>query len=291
METTPGAVVVAVGGQGATAAVEYGAGEAMRRHRTLHLVHAVPLDPADHVDAAGETELLEDATRRATSLLGGLGLVTSALVPGQPVPVIAEAAHGADLVVVGRCAESRRTHPYVRSVTGGIGARVDVAVVSVPDEWRPRAGVPTVVAGVNDPEKCSDVLVAAFAAARDRRARLLVVSTMWRPAEVHLSDPGWAQRVEDELASALEVAGAAYPDVPVELHVRNARAGEALIEASQHADLVVVGRHNSLLPSGSHLGPIARSVLRESACPVLLATPRILHQVRMRASRKVTSPS
>lgn len=285
MDTTPGAVVVAVGGHGSDAAVEFAAAEALRRHRTLHVVHAVdPHDPQEGIEGA---DLLADAVRLGTILLGEVGLVTSDLAVGAPVPAVAKAAVGSDLVVVGRCPESRRTHPYVRSVTGGIGARVEVPVVSVPDGWRPRLGrPPTVVAGVDDPEKRPDVLAAAFAAARDRRARLLVVSTWWSPREPHVTDTGWAQRLEDQLARALERDGAAYPDVPVEIHVRNARAGEALIEASRRAELVVVGRHNSLVPSGSHLGPIARAVLRESDCPVLLATPHALHHVRIATSHQ-----
>lgn len=288
MDTTPGAVVVAVGGHGTDAAVEFGAGEALRRHRTLHLVHAV--DPHDPQAAVDGSDLLATAVRTASARLGELGLVTSGLVPGAPVAVVTEASRGADLVVVGRCPESRRTHPYVRSVTGGIGARVDTPVVSVPEDWHaPAGGQATVVAGVDEPEKRTDVLEAAFAAARDRQARLLVLCTSWHPPQTHVTDPSWAQRVEEDLQRVLEQVGAAYQDVAVEVHVRNAQAGEALIDASHRADLVVVGRHNSLLPSGSHLGPIARAVLREADCPVLLATPRSLHRVRVTAARRLSS--
>lgn len=281
MDTTPGAIVVAVGGHGTTAAVEYAAGEALRRHRPVHLVHAV--DPHDPDGAAAGSELLDEAVHLAHGLLGELGLVTSSLVPGAPVTAVAHAAETADLVVVGRCPESRRTHPYVRSVTGGIGARVDAPVVSVPEGWAQRTGPSTVVAGVDEPEKRADVLGEAFSAASDRDARLLVLCTCWHPPQTHVNDPGWTQRAEDDVEHAIEQLRGSFPDVPVEVHVRNARAGEALIEASRHADLVVVGRHTSLLPSGSHLGPIARSVLREADCPVLLATPRTGHRVRVTA--------
>ena len=193
--------------------------------------------------------------------------------------------------MVGRCPESRRTHPYVRSVTGGIGARVDIPVVSVPEGWTKQTGPSTVVAGIDDPEKRADVLAQAFAAARDRRATLLVLCTCWHPPQTHVDDPGWAQRAEDDLEHAITQLAATYPDVQVEIHVRNAQAGEALLEASRHADLVVVGRHTSLLPTGSHLGPIARSVLREADCPVLLATPQSVHRVRVTAARKLSSTS
>ena len=38
--------------------------------------------------------------------------------------------------------------------------------------------------------------------------------------------------------------------------------------------LLVLGRHDPAIPIGSHLGPVARAVLRDAACPVLLADPR-----------------
>jgi len=41
---------------------------------------------------------------------------------------------------------------------------------------------------------------------------------------------------------------------------------------------VVVGRHDPLVPSGSHLGPVARTLLRAARCPVLLVAPSPAHR-------------
>ena len=274
MDTRPSAVVVAVGARGSSAAIEYAATEALRRRAALHLVHAIP-DGVEGVDLG--TDILASAVRLATALLDGLAPVTASLVPGRPVEVVTEAAGRADLVVVGRCAESRRTHPYVRSVTGGVGARVGVPVVSVPDGWRPRIGAPTVVVGIDDPAASTDVLAAALRTAEERRARLIVVSTWWQPPVTDATEPGWQERLEEELTAALDAVGAPASGVPVEVHVRQARPAETLIAASSDADLVVLGRHATLVPSGSHLGPVARSVVREAFCPVLLTTPQDRH--------------
>lgn len=274
MDTRPSAVVVAVGPRGSSAAIEYAATEALRRHAALHLVHAVP-DGVEGVDLG--TDILASAVRLATALLDGLAPVTASLVPGRAIEVVTEAAGRADLVVVGRCAESRRTHPYVRSVTGGVGARVGVPVVSVPDGWRPRIGPPTVVVGIDDPVASTDVLAAALQTAKERCARLIVVSTWWRPPLTDAIEAGWQERLEEELAVALDAVGAAASGVPVEVHVRQARPAETLISASWDADVVVLGRHVTLVPSGSHLGPVARSVVREAFCPVLLTTPQDHH--------------
>jgi len=283
MDATPGAIVVAVGGHGWSAAVEYAAGEAVRRRRALHLVHAVSAE--DPNEAVTGIELLADAVRYADALLDGLALVTASLVPGPAVQVLEEAAEQADLVVVGRRPESVRTQAYVHSVAGGVTARVGVPVVSVPDGWHPRVGGATVVAGIDDPEKRDEVLAAAFVAALERRARLVVVAAVWRPPQTHVDDQGWQQRLEEGLARALADAAETYGEVPVEIHVRNTHADEALIEASCSADLVVVGRHAGLVPGGLHLGPIARAVVRRAECPVQLAIPRSAHRVRAAAVR------
>ena len=59
-----------------------------------------------------------------------------------------------------------------------------------------------------------------------------------------------------------------------DVEVHPGRVIEAILGASEAADLLVIGRHDPLVPVGSHIGPVARAVLREAACPVLLANPR-----------------
>ncbi|WP_028645126.1 universal stress protein [Nocardioides sp. URHA0020] len=281
MDLLPAPVVVAVGRHGSPTALEHGAEEAMRHHRDLHLVHAAG------PDGDGEA-VLAVAVARVSALVGGLVTVTSALVDAPPVAAVVEAAVDAGLVVVGRCPESRRTHPYVRSVTGGVAARVRAPVVSVPDSWMAGDAPHRVVVGVDDPDDSEVVLREAFAAAWERDAQLTVISTWWRPpgsdqrALAQISDPAWPERLQEGIDRALVDLLAAYDEVLVDVHVRNARPGDALIEASHDAALMVLGRHDPQLPTGSSLGPVARSVVRESACPVLLAAPRAAHRVHRR---------
>lgn len=266
-------VVVAIGTRGSASALEYAAGAAVRRHCPLHLVHAAGDDGHDGAAVVAE------ALARARVLVGGIVPVTAVLDPGPAVDAVAEAGRDAGLVVVGRCPESRRTHPYVRSVTGGVGARLAAPVVSVPDGWTERHARPTVVVGIDEPARSADVLATGLAAARELDARLVVLTTWWRTPLAKLTDRAWPQQLEAAVLATLERVGSDYDDVPVEVHVRNHRPGDALLVASLTADLLVLGRHASLVPSGSHLGPVARSVVRESACPVLLAVPRQHHGV------------
>jgi nucleotide-binding universal stress UspA family protein len=88
------------------------------------------------------------------------------------------------------------------------------------------------------------------------------------------SGEGWTPRAVGEIQRVLDALDGPLDGVPVQIDARRAHAADALIEASAHSDLLVIGRHDPLVPIGSHLGPVARAVLRESGCPVLLADPR-----------------
>jgi nucleotide-binding universal stress UspA family protein len=294
MHTTPAPVVVAIGRQGSYVTIDFAATEALRQHRGLHLVHGMDVVAAGvEADGAGLARLEEEASdalgtavRHAAAVVGGLVPVTSTLSQAPAVSAVYASAHDAPLVVVGRCRESRLTHPYVRSVTGGIAARVHVPVVSVPEDWEDEAAPPHVVVGIDHPEQSVSVLHEAFQAARDRRALLTVVTSWWDPT-AYVVDPAafgtdhtWPERLRSSVEAVLPELRAEYDEVPVEIHVRKSRPGEVLIDASRHACLMVLGRHDPMLPRDSHLGPIARSVLTEAACPVLLTTPRRPSQAR-----------
>ena len=61
-----------------------------------------------------------------------------------------------------------------------------------------------------------------------------------------------------------------YPEVDASLEIWNAPPADALLDASRGAELLVVGRRHHLLPLGSHLGPVSRSILAHAECPVFL---------------------
>jgi hypothetical protein len=53
--------------------------------------------------------------------------------------------------------------------------------------------------------------------------------------------------------------------VPITVDVRHAPPTRALLDASSESLLLVLGRRHHRLPIGSHLGPVARAVLRDTA--------------------------
>ncbi len=286
MNGTDATVVVGVSEEDLGAALELAAEEAVRAGAALHLVHAVHVVPTavevltmlSTLEEDGRA-MLDAAAVRAEEIVRGAVPVTTALVRSAPVPALVEAAHDARLVVLAHRHLSRVARLVDRRVTSAVAARSRVPVVAVPHGWSRSGGPPVVVVGVDVPDRSEEVLRAGIAEAHARRAALRFVHTLAVPSayEDLLVDSGevrrWADRARAEVSAAIDRLGDDSVATRAEVVVRSGRAAEVLVEESARADLLVVGRHDPLVPVGSHLGPVARAVLREAACPVLLATP------------------
>jgi nucleotide-binding universal stress UspA family protein len=290
-------VVVGVGTTEVDSALEYAAEEAVRAGCGLHLVHAVHLMPdgprgtlvpqAD-LDLWGR-ETLDRAVKTAEELVAGAVPVTHELRHGMPVEVLTEIGATARTLVLEHRHLSRVARVVNRTIAGGVAARVHVPVVAVPSGWKRSGGSPVVVAGVDVPERSAEVLSAAVAESRARGAMLTVVHSWAMP--VHYEgvpvEPAeharWTDRSKAEVRAALDALGDESVAIEAEVVVHPGRAIEAILGAAEGADLLVIGRHDPLVPYGSHIGPVARAVLREATCPVLLASPE--------ASRRKAQPA
>ncbi len=296
-EQNPNPILVAVGPDPVGAALAFAAAEADRESCGLHLLHVVHL--LAHGPETSPTEELElerlgrqhltAALEQARDLVSEGTLVTADLVLGGVVPSIVEAAaDDVRMVVLQHRDLSRVRWVVTRSVTGGVAARARVPVVAVPATWSAEhTGTRTVTVGVDVPDRSGEVLSAAADAAAARSASLRVVHVWDYPASYDdvvrtaTDAPEWQSRATTEVQRALDPLHEHLDGVPVQIDVGRAHAADALIEASAHSDLVVIGRHDPVIPLGSHLGPVARAVLREATCPVLLADP---HPTRRRSS-------
>jgi nucleotide-binding universal stress UspA family protein len=61
-----------------------------------------------------------------------------------------------------------------------------------------------------------------------------------------------------------------YPDVKLERRLLHAHTRQALIDASHHAQLAVVGTRGYGTLSGAVLGSVSHAVLHHAACPVAI---------------------
>lgn len=291
-DQNPDPVIVAVGLDPLEAGLAYAAAEAEREGCGLHLVHAVHLVPPGpgmvlvdmtDVEAAGRSSLAA-AEERARDLVPDTVPITSKLVLGGVVSsLVHEAGPDARLMVLERRTLSRMERVVTRSISSGVAAHARIPVVSVPSEW-PRSGGaetrPVVTVGIDIPDRSEPVLRAAVAAAKARGATLQVVHTWSFPAAYddiimsQVEGSAWRTRATADIQVVLDRIGVEADGVPVEIEARHGQPADALIHAGLSADLLVLGRHDPLVPLGSHLGPVARAVLHHAECPVLLLDAR-----------------
>lgn len=281
-------VVVGVGTDEVDAALRYAVEEAVRTGTAVHLVHVVPVVPvgsdeavsmAEELDKLGR-ETLALAAERAEELADGRVPVTQELRRGPAIPGLIAAGESARMIVLEHQHPADSARAVTRTTAGGVAALAEVPVVSVPGGWAPGAGERVVTVGVDAPIRAGEVLRTASDQAMARRATLRAVHA-WSLPEPYESlhadtteDRRWGQRARAEIRAALEEVASGAVKAHAEVLAHRGRAIDALLDASEGVDLLVIGRHDPYVPTGSHIGPVARAVLLEATCPVLLAEPR-----------------
>lgn len=282
-------VVVGVdGSENSDLAIRYAVAEARRRGTGITLVHAVhetapmaamlPLYSVEILAREGRL-LVEDGERRVLELDPDLE-VGSSVEAGSSVGVLVDAAKRAEVIVLGHRSRTLAGRVLTSSTTVGVAARAHCPTVSVPVTWTPHHQHGRVVVGLDDSEPAHDALAVAFAEARRRGAALTVLHA-WRlpamyddivAARVWVDD--WRATAPEHMEKTLAPWREAYPDVALESSFRHDWPGPALLDASEQADLLVVGRRGHGAPLGFYLGSIARLLLREAHCPVMVAPHR-----------------
>jgi nucleotide-binding universal stress UspA family protein len=281
-------VVVGVdGSDSALRAVRWSAAEAARRGVALRIVTAFEWPHGHPVGEVGlgrsYRDIMLDESRRhlaeaaAAAERPADGLeVEQQLVVGFPIPVLAEEARRAQLVVIGDRGLGGVTGLLLGSVATALAAHADSPVVVVrgedPDPMAP------IVVGVDGSPVSEAALAFAYEAAAARGVPLVAVHS-WRdvvvdPAAAPLVD--WDAIETDEkalLAEGLAGWSEKYPDVPVQRIVPRDRAAHALVELSRRAQLVVVGSRGRGGFTGLLLGSVSHALLHRAHCPVAVVRP------------------
>ena len=275
MNASTGTVVVGVDGTTANeSALRWAVEEARRAGGPLRLVHVVP----DHVPLSPLMPLVPgDLSANGREVLAQVLDTVRRLAPDLE---LVRAAEDADVLVLGR-ADPSVLHRLVEGDTATrAAARAPVPVVEVPPGWDGTTGSRGVVlVGVKSPANADDLLGRAFAVARERAARLLVLHAWHLPSAYDDIIEGRVAREQVEREGAAEIDGLlspwrdVHPGVEVEVRIVHDRPGHALVEASGSADLVVLVRRSHGVPAAAHLGGTARAVLRHAECPVLVVPP------------------
>lgn len=292
MNVSRDAIVVAVGVDGADAALRYAIPEARRTGRPVHVVHVLQL-PGVQAYAGGygaamdaSRAVLDEALDLAAQLAGEDVSVTGQLMDdGWVVDDLVRCSVGDRLLVL----QHRAFNPVHRFFTGSIvqsvAGRAHVPVVSVPQGWTP--GTSTVVtAAVQDPMEAPGVVRIALEEARARSAELVVLHAWWLASgfdaavvdETIRSE--WAERSRAELEPALRSLRAEFRDVRMSVEIRHAPPVEAILDAAESSELVVLGRRHHRLPFGSHLGPVVRAAIAHASSPVLVTSELVVPGTR-----------
>lgn len=278
-------IVVGVDGSvSATAAVEWAAQDAARKGVPLHIVCVVepwPHSVADLFPATPEVgdtlvhsagRVLSEAETVARRHLPE-GAVTTEMIEGHPAEVLREQGEKAAQIVLGSRGLGGFSGAVVGSVSGHVAGHTPGAVVVVrPDS--PAAAREEVVVGVDDSPQCDAALAYAFEQARLRGVPLRAVQAWQIP--VHAYAPDITYGMDDEIRRAqreivtgkLDRLTSENPAVEVINDFQAAHPVDALIKASENADLVVVGSHGRGAIGALLLGSVSRALLHHAHCPV-----------------------
>ncbi|MFI1534644.1 universal stress protein [Streptomyces anandii] len=274
------------GSEESLAALAWAAREAVRRGLPLRVVQAWRFevhDAFDLGDREAQRELLRTAVDEAVRTVCERHpelTVTTDLVEGAAADALIAAAADAELLVLG----SRGQGALVGFLVGSVGQQViaeaarPVVLVRAGDEAAAEAGGREVVVGQHGaPEDSAEALRFAFETAAARGATVRAVRA-WTLPPVFAYSPG-SLRLLDEagglepyekkgLAAALEPWRERFPSVPVVEHVEMGSAGQVLLSAAGHAQLLVVGRRARRTAVGARIGSVAHGMLHHAGCPV-----------------------
>jgi nucleotide-binding universal stress UspA family protein len=133
-----------------------------------------------------------------------------------------------------------------------------------------------IVVGVDGSEESNAALRWAVEEARLRGRGLAAVHAWVYPSLTDASARGRSgyanalRRDAEELLDAAITEAAIPDDVPVRRLIVEGDAADALIEASEGAELLVVGSRPLGSMAGVLLGSVSRQCAREAACPVVI---------------------
>ncbi|MDK1472399.1 universal stress protein [Streptomyces sp. 549] len=275
------------GSPSALEAVGTAAREAELRGCALRIVHAfiwplmrVPLGPSELGPADGglrhEAEkIVAEAARHAREVVPQVE-VSGVVVPGEPLTVLEAESRNAALVVVGSRGLGSFSGLLLGSAAVHLSAHAHCPVLVVRGKAQPSGDV---VLAVDGSAAGAAAVRFAFAEASLRGADLVAVHTWnnWTgPVSSGPGDP--VPLVYDEamlkdeeervLAEALSGLKHEYPDVAVRRRLVEGRPRQTLIEASEDAQLLVVGARGRGGFAGLLLGSVSQAVLHHAHCPV-----------------------
>jgi nucleotide-binding universal stress UspA family protein len=277
-------VVVGVdGSERNRSAVEWAANEAARTGADLLLSTVVEEDtPRQSLHS------VRSVRRHAQAMLEGIATevgrnvpaeqVSVEVVTGSPADELATHFPAARMIVLGKRGLGAISRVLVGSTSLAVAGRADCAVAIIPDRWIPQGhGALPLVVGV-DPYRAHDRLLhLAFRRAERLDVPLVAVHGWETPTAALMGGPlgdtgvaRWRAESEAEFDRVLELWRERFPGVHLETVKSDLHPATAVLDAGEHAQLVILGRHSNSRFTGFAFGSVTRAVLHYAECPVLV---------------------
>ncbi len=290
-----GAILVCVDGSAAAlGAVRWAARDAALRNVPLTLVHISDAALPEWFEVAAQAGGRQREKRRAHRVIEAAISVAEAStdecgrleVDGKvfnsaTIPTLVGLSADVEMVVVGY-----RGHGGV-SARGGLGsvssalvynARCPVAVIHDDQTVLGSVAQAPVLVGIDGSPASEAATAIAFAEASRRGVGLMALHAWTDPwisgFRTSFQDSEWdAQLSEEEESLAERLAGwhERYPDVAIHRTIEIGDPARCLIEASQRAQLLVVGSHGCGWLRGKLLGSVGAATVNRAKIPVIVA--------------------
>jgi nucleotide-binding universal stress UspA family protein len=280
---TPRSAPVVAGIDGSAesvAAARYAEAVAEMRGCDLVLVHAFspPAPSTARETVAAMSSSRTAAEKLVASVAGQLAAssrvqVHALLEPGDATAVLENAARRSELLVLGRDDVSWGERVLRGAVTAQVARRIACPLVVVPRGWQTgHFGTPQpVVVALDGEPGAESALNVAYREAQLRQTRLVVLHA--EPIGASARDVAAA---EFDLAVLLANWKQDHPDVTVSTTMVSGDPDAEMVRWSRSAAVLVVGRpHQS--GWGSWMRSVARHVMRQTHCPLIIAPPTPVH--------------
>jgi nucleotide-binding universal stress UspA family protein len=270
--TTYGIVAGYDGSPGAGQALRWAAREASARGTKLTV--SLAWTP-DHLELPTESDLCDLARQHGREILArglpyaesvlGPGLVRADLAAGPAARVLCERSRNADMVVTGSHGHGELPGWRLGSVPWQVAGHASGRVVVVRGAWRPANHSPgPVVVGADGSAAGQAAITFAFEEAALRDVPLVAVCALTdAPGRL-----GGSRQLEEDFDYMVAVEAKEHPEVSVVRQVLAGAPRAALLTASAHAQLLVVGARGRGGLEQMCLGSIAQAVLQYAPCPV-----------------------